>query len=195
MIGTTRGWPPILRAPLAQVNSCVRCSLRPGCAKPFPFGVKPRASGKAPRARILVHAEKSHSRIVSHLQEQPAEAFLSVPAPLCEPFRCPLPSALQSRARKRPEHVARQPCRRPRGTVGAPDSFPAPPNRQPGPHGLPDQLALELRNAGEDAEHQPAIRGRIVHPLVEQDNRGRFWEGTSVNSLKGLAPGPGLEPG
>lgn len=25
---------------------------------------------------------------LSRLQEQPAEAFLSVPAPLCEPFRC-----------------------------------------------------------------------------------------------------------
>ena len=57
---------------------------------------------------------------LSCLQEQPAEAFLGVPARLCGLSRCPLPSALHSHARKRPGRVARQPSRRPQAIGGSP---------------------------------------------------------------------------
>ena len=47
-----------------------------------PFSVKPRASGKAPSARILVHAEKSQSRITARrVSEIPLEVGVAVLRP------------------------------------------------------------------------------------------------------------------
>ncbi len=51
--------------------------------------------------------------------------------------------------------------------LGSPQALSASPcHRQAEPHALADQLALEFRDAGEDAEHEAAIRRRSVHALV-----------------------------
>ena len=39
----------------------------------------------------------------------------------------------------------------------------------PDPHTLADQLPLEFGHAGEDAEHQPSVRCRSIHALVDRN--------------------------